>query len=166
MIADPDCTNAMPMDDDRSVLRALSRLIRTAGFSVLAFDRPTALRFSFYLAIPTLLAASGFDFVRSLDTLTASAMPSFAVGAVTSFLVATWSFALLSLRAHRALLICNAIAAAATIGGVLLLEPLLHARGAAISTLIPGNPGPQQLPIPYDDPPYSNTVVPFRAILQ
>jgi hypothetical protein len=43
MIADPDCTNAMPMDDDRSVLRALSRLIRTAGFSVLAFDRPTAL---------------------------------------------------------------------------------------------------------------------------
>jgi O-antigen/teichoic acid export membrane protein len=54
---------------------------------------------------------------------------------VTSFLVATWSFALLSLRAHRALLICNAIAAAATIGGVLLFEPLLHARGAAIGTV-------------------------------
>jgi hypothetical protein len=41
-----------------------------------------------------------------------------------------------------------------------------HARGAAISTLTPGNPGPQMLPIPYDDPPYSNTVVPYRAIIQ
>jgi hypothetical protein len=41
-----------------------------------------------------------------------------------------------------------------------------HARGAAICTVLPGNPGPQQLPIPYDDPPYSNTVVPYRVILQ
>ena len=31
------------VDDDPSVLRALSRLIRTAGFRVLAFDRPSAL---------------------------------------------------------------------------------------------------------------------------
>ena len=31
------------VDDDPSVLRALSRLIQTAGFRVLAFDRPSAL---------------------------------------------------------------------------------------------------------------------------
>jgi len=31
------------VDDDPSVLSALSRLIRTAGFTVLAFDRPSAL---------------------------------------------------------------------------------------------------------------------------
>jgi len=34
---------ALPVDDDPSVLRALSRLIRIAGFSVLAFDRASAL---------------------------------------------------------------------------------------------------------------------------
>jgi FixJ family two-component response regulator len=31
------------VDDDPSVLRALTRLIRAAGFKVLAFDRPSAL---------------------------------------------------------------------------------------------------------------------------
>jgi hypothetical protein len=38
--------------------------------------------------------------------------------------------------------------------------------GTAISTSRIGNPGPQILPIPYDQPPYSNTVVPFVQILQ
>jgi FixJ family two-component response regulator len=31
------------VDDDKSVLRALSRLIKAAGFRVLTFDRPSAL---------------------------------------------------------------------------------------------------------------------------
>jgi FixJ family two-component response regulator len=34
------------VEDDPSVLRALSRLIETAGFEVRAFDRPSALRLS------------------------------------------------------------------------------------------------------------------------
>jgi undecaprenyl-diphosphatase len=59
-----------------------------AGGLLASLDRPTALRFSFYLAIPTLLAASAFDLVRSLGTITLGSMPSFAIGAVTSFLVA------------------------------------------------------------------------------
>ena len=35
-----------------------------------------------------LLAASGYDFLHSLNTVTASAMPAFAVGAIASFRVA------------------------------------------------------------------------------
>lgn len=41
-----------------------------------------------------------------------------------------------------------------------------HARGAPICTVQVGNPGPQPLPLRYDESPYSDTVVPFRAILQ
>jgi hypothetical protein len=41
-----------------------------------------------------------------------------------------------------------------------------HARGAAVCTQQVGNPGPQPLPINYESPPYSNSVVPFRQILQ
>jgi len=54
---------------------------------------------------------------------------------VTSFLVATWSFALLSLRAHGALLVSNAIAAVVALAGTLALEPVLDAMGAALATL-------------------------------
>ena len=54
---------------------------------------------------------------------------------ITSFLVATWSFALLSLRAHRALLQSNAVAAAVALGGTLALEPVFDALGAAVATL-------------------------------
>jgi O-antigen/teichoic acid export membrane protein len=57
------------------------------------------------------------------------------VALVTAFLVATWSFALLSLRAHRELLICNAVAAAVALTGTLVLAPSLDAMGAAIATL-------------------------------
>ena len=58
-----------------------------AGGLLAGLGRPTALRFSFYLAIPTLLAASGYDFVRNLGSLSSSALPLFVAGAVTSFLV-------------------------------------------------------------------------------
>ena len=58
-----------------------------------------------------------------------------ALALVTSFLVATWSFALLSLRAHGALLICNAIAAAIAALGTVLLAPGEGAMGAALATL-------------------------------
>jgi CheY-like chemotaxis protein len=46
------------VDDDPSVLRALSRLIQTAGFTVLAFDRPSALLAS---AIPSANACMVVD---------------------------------------------------------------------------------------------------------
>ena len=38
-----EAATVVVVDDDPSVLRALSRLIRTAGFRVLTFDRPSAL---------------------------------------------------------------------------------------------------------------------------
>jgi hypothetical protein len=41
-----------------------------------------------------------------------------------------------------------------------------HARGAPICTVQIGNPGPQPLPLRYDETPYADTVVPFRIILQ
>jgi O-antigen/teichoic acid export membrane protein len=54
---------------------------------------------------------------------------------VTSFLVATWSFALLSLRMYRALLVSNAIAAAVAVVGTVVLVPLIDAEGAAAATV-------------------------------
>jgi CheY-like chemotaxis protein len=44
-----EAATVVVVDDDPSVLRALSRLIQTAGFRVLSFDRPSALLLS---AIP------------------------------------------------------------------------------------------------------------------
>jgi O-antigen/teichoic acid export membrane protein len=58
-----------------------------------------------------------------------------ALAIVTSFLVATWSFALLSLHAHRELLVCNALAAAVAAGGTVALAPSAGAMGAAAATL-------------------------------
>ncbi len=55
---------------------------------------------------------------------------------VTSFLVATWSFALLSLRLHKELLIANAVAAAVAAAGTLALVPSEGAMGAAVATLV------------------------------
>jgi O-antigen/teichoic acid export membrane protein len=57
------------------------------------------------------------------------------IALITSFLVATWSFALLSIRAHRELLVCNAVAALVALVGTLALAPQLDAMGAAVATL-------------------------------
>ncbi len=51
-------------------------------------DRSTALRFSFYLSIPTLGAATIYDLYKSRDLLSADAVPAFAVGLIVSFVVA------------------------------------------------------------------------------
>ncbi len=59
-----------------------------AGGLLVSLDRPTALRFSFYLAIPTLFAASAFDLIHSINSLAANTLPAFIIGAMTSFLVA------------------------------------------------------------------------------
>jgi O-antigen/teichoic acid export membrane protein len=54
---------------------------------------------------------------------------------LTSFLVATWSFALLSLKEYTALLRANALAAVVACAGVVALEPVWGARGAAVATV-------------------------------
>ncbi|MEA2419555.1 MAG: hypothetical protein QOE60_1761 [Thermoleophilaceae bacterium] len=58
-----------------------------------------------------------------------------ALALVTSFLVATWSFALLSLREHRALLVANAVAAVVAAAGTIVLAGAFDAMGAAVATV-------------------------------
>jgi O-antigen/teichoic acid export membrane protein len=77
----------------------------------------------------SVVAGPGFD--PSIPVLRIQAL-----GLVTGFLMVTWSFALLSLRLYRALLLSNALAAAVAIAGTLVLAPAFDARGAAAATVL------------------------------
>jgi undecaprenyl-diphosphatase len=57
------------------------------GGLLVKLDRPTATLFSFYLAIPTMLAASGYELLKFRDQLGGSGA-SFALGMIVSFFVA------------------------------------------------------------------------------
>jgi undecaprenyl-diphosphatase len=65
--------------------RSASTLI---GGMLMGLDRPTALRFSFYLSIPTIAIASVFSLVRDPGSLSSEYLLVFGVGLVVSFLVA------------------------------------------------------------------------------
>ncbi len=58
------------------------------GGLLMGLDRATALRFSFYLAIPTLGIATLYDLYKSRAGLLSSDVPIFGVGLVVSFVVA------------------------------------------------------------------------------
>lgn len=58
------------------------------GGMLAGLDRPTALRFSFYLSIPTMIVATTYDLLKSMRSIRADQLPAFAVGLVVSFLVA------------------------------------------------------------------------------
>jgi undecaprenyl-diphosphatase len=58
------------------------------GGYVLGLSRLAATEFSFFLAIPVMLAATLYDLLKSLDALTAADAPAFAIGFVVSFLTA------------------------------------------------------------------------------
>ena len=113
--------------DDESRLRyALQRLFEVSTIVGVVIALAIALGASF--AIDVIGGLPEFeDSVPVLQVL--------GLALVTSFLVATWSFALLSLRAHRALLISNAVAATVALVGTLALEASLDALGAAIATV-------------------------------
>ena len=113
--------------DDESRLRyALQRLFEVSTIVGVVIALAIALGASF--AIEVIGGLPEFeDSVPVLQVL--------GLALVTSFLVATWSFALLSLRAHRALLISNAVAATVALVGTLALEASLDALGAAIATV-------------------------------
>ena len=51
-------------------------------------DRATTVQFSFLLAVPTMLAATGLDLVKSADAFSRGDAAALAVGFVTSFVVA------------------------------------------------------------------------------
>ncbi|CAM3801758.1 undecaprenyl-diphosphate phosphatase [Cohnella lubricantis] len=59
-----------------------------SGGLLVGASRKTAAEFSFILAVPIMIGASGLDFVQSLDVLQKSDIPLFAVGFVTAFVVA------------------------------------------------------------------------------
>lgn len=58
------------------------------GGLAVGLSRRTATEFSFYLAIPTLAAASGYALLKELPHLSAADIPVFAVGFVVSFVAA------------------------------------------------------------------------------
>ncbi len=72
-----------------SLVPGVSRAAATlVGGLLLGLDRATALRFSFYLSIPTLGAAGVYSLWRALDQLPMVLLPAFGVGLVVSFVVA------------------------------------------------------------------------------
>jgi undecaprenyl-diphosphatase len=58
------------------------------GGYVLGLSRRAATEFSFFLAIPVMLAATLYDLLKSLHALTTADAPAFVVGFVVSFLTA------------------------------------------------------------------------------
>jgi len=72
-----------------SVFPGLSRSTATiTGGLVLGLKRQTIALYSFLLAVPTLIGASGYDLVMSMNQFTPSQDTLLLVGATTSFLVA------------------------------------------------------------------------------
>jgi undecaprenyl-diphosphatase len=55
------------------------------GGLVLGLDRKVAVEFSFFLAIPTMFAATGYDLLKNLHALSAADIPLFLVGFITAF---------------------------------------------------------------------------------
>ncbi len=67
----------------------MSRSMTTiVGGMFAGLDRPTALRFSFYLSIPTLAIASLYELASSLQDIPGAQIPVFGVGLLVSFGVA------------------------------------------------------------------------------
>jgi undecaprenyl-diphosphatase len=60
------------------------------GARSLGLSRRAATEFSFFLAIPVMFAATGYDLLKSRATLTAADAPVFAVGFVVSFISALY----------------------------------------------------------------------------
>ncbi|MBI5892896.1 MAG: undecaprenyl-diphosphate phosphatase [Deltaproteobacteria bacterium] len=55
------------------------------GGMILKLDRKTATEFSFFLAIPTMFAATAYDLLKSLHSLSTDDISIFAIGFITSF---------------------------------------------------------------------------------
>lgn len=58
------------------------------GGMVFGLNRQTATEFSFFLAIPIMFAATGYDLLKSWQLLTMADLPLFTVGFITAFLSA------------------------------------------------------------------------------
>jgi undecaprenyl-diphosphatase len=60
------------------------------GARSLGLSRRAAAEFSFFLAIPVMFAATGYDLLKSQEMLTAADAPVFAIGFVVSFISAIY----------------------------------------------------------------------------
>ncbi len=72
-----------------SLFPGMSRSAATIiGGLLVGLDRPTALRFSFYLSIPTLIIASLYKLYKDIGNIHGDQIVAFGVGLVVSFVVA------------------------------------------------------------------------------
>jgi undecaprenyl-diphosphatase len=72
-----------------SLLPGMSRSASTiVGGLLVGLDRATAVRFSFYLSIPTLILASLYSLFKDIKNIQAATLPAFGVGLIVSFVVA------------------------------------------------------------------------------
>ncbi len=72
-----------------SLVPGTSRAAATIlGGYLLGLTRPIATEFSFLLAIPTLVAATGYDMLQSRELFSAADLPMFGIGLVVAFLSA------------------------------------------------------------------------------
>ncbi len=111
--------------DDAGRLRyALQRLFDVSALMGTLISMCVAIGAPFAIEV-----VAGPKFAASVGVLRLQAL-----SLVTAFLVATWSFALLSLKRYAALLIPNAAAAIAAGVLTLVLVPGLGAKGAALAT--------------------------------
>lgn len=72
-----------------SIIPGVSRSAATIfGGMVMGMDRKTAVEFSFLLAIPTMLAATGLDLTKTHFHFSSNEWAALAVGFITSFIIA------------------------------------------------------------------------------
>ena len=75
-----------------AIIPGLSRSASTiVGGLLLGLKRTTIVEFSFLLAVPTMLAASGFDLFKNASSFSSDQFGTLAIGFVVSFVVALWS---------------------------------------------------------------------------
>jgi len=75
-----------------AIVPGVSRSAATiVGGLMLGINRTTIVRFSFLLAVPTMVAASGLDLLKSAGTFSGDNITSLAVGFVVSFVVALFA---------------------------------------------------------------------------
>jgi undecaprenyl-diphosphatase len=96
------------------------------GGYLLGLSRTAATEFSFFLAVPVLAAATAYDLLKSLGSLSAADLPVFAIGFVVSFVAA-----IIVVKAFLRFLVTHTFAAFAwyRIGFGILLLLVLSRRG-------------------------------------
>jgi undecaprenyl-diphosphatase len=86
-----------------AVIPGVSRSGATVmGGLLMKLPRATVLKFSFLLAVPTMLAATGYDLLKTPEALSGTSLPLIATGFITAFIVAlaTMKVALAFVRHH------------------------------------------------------------------